>query len=55
MLMDAGQEALDAMASRVEQARDKWEVESYVVQQRNKVRRLLSTGSSCIPYFIGSL
>lgn len=30
------QEALDAMASKVEAARDKWEVESYVVQQRNK-------------------
>ena len=29
-------EALDAMASKVEAARDKWEVESYVVQQRNK-------------------
>eukprot|EP00055_Hartaetosiga_balthica_P000375 m.136364 g.136364 ORF g.136364 m.136364 type:complete len:202 (-) comp10638_c0_seq1:225-830(-) len=29
-------EALDAMASKVETARDKWEVESYVVQQRNK-------------------
>jgi hypothetical protein len=24
------------MASKVEAARDKWEVESYVVQQRNK-------------------
>ena len=24
------------MASKVETARDKWEVESYVVQQRNK-------------------
>ena len=23
-------------ASRVEQARDKWEIESYMVQQRNK-------------------
>lgn len=30
------QEALDAMASKVETARDKWELESYVVQQRNK-------------------
>ncbi|EDQ87677.1 uncharacterized protein MONBRDRAFT_27099 [Monosiga brevicollis MX1] len=29
-------EALDSMASRVEEARDKWEVDSYVVQQRNK-------------------
>eukprot|EP00730_Choanoeca_flexa_P019107 TRINITY_DN9321_c0_g1_i2.p1 TRINITY_DN9321_c0_g1~~TRINITY_DN9321_c0_g1_i2.p1 ORF type:complete len:219 (+),score=37.35 TRINITY_DN9321_c0_g1_i2:57-713(+) len=29
-------EALDTMASRVEQARDKWEAESYVLQQKNK-------------------
>lgn len=30
------------MAGKVEAARDKWEVESYVVQQRNKVSLLLS-------------
>eukprot|EP01147_Barroeca_monosierra_P008821 gene8821-7780_t len=29
-------DALDAMASKVEAARDKWELESHVVQQRNK-------------------
>eukprot|EP00039_Didymoeca_costata_P010549 m.142096 g.142096 ORF g.142096 m.142096 type:complete len:202 (-) comp14874_c0_seq2:2544-3149(-) len=29
-------EALDSMASKVEQARDKWELESYLVQQKNK-------------------
>ena len=29
-------EALDQMAAKVEQARDKWEMESYMVQRRNK-------------------
>eukprot|EP00040_Diaphanoeca_grandis_P041037 m.5628 g.5628 ORF g.5628 m.5628 type:complete len:54 (+) comp4553_c0_seq1:301-462(+) len=29
-------EALEAMADKVDQARDKWEMESYIVQRRNK-------------------
>ena len=29
-------EALDQMAAKVAQARDKWEMESYMVQRRNK-------------------
>lgn len=29
-------EAFDAMAAKVEQARDKWQLESYMVQRRNK-------------------
>lgn len=29
-------EALDTMASRIDEARDKWEIESLMVQQRNK-------------------
>lgn len=28
--------ALDSMAERIEAARDKWEIESFMVQQRNK-------------------
>ena len=29
-------DALDTMADHIEQARDKWEIESFLVQQRNK-------------------
>eukprot|EP00051_Salpingoeca_urceolata_P020790 m.317086 g.317086 ORF g.317086 m.317086 type:complete len:204 (-) comp19683_c0_seq10:1594-2205(-) len=38
-------DALDMMAGKVEEARDKWEIESFVVQQRNK-ERLMEFGLS---------